>query len=80
MKHVRHSTLIRIVVYGGAVVIATSVWAWALGFPMWHGAIIGGALGLTTGIFLDRAMRVLWEPERPVLFGLPRYWRSRMSC
>ena len=56
------STLIRVVVYGGFVVLAATIWAWALGFAAWHGAVVGAVLGLAVGISLDRMMRVLWEP------------------
>ena len=63
MKYIRYSTLIRVAVYGGVVVLATSAWAWALGFAAWHGAVVGAALGLAAGIFLDRVMREIWEPQ-----------------
>lgn len=53
----RVSTLIRVAAYGGSVVLAASVWAWAFGFAAWHGAIAGVALGVGAGIFMDGMMR-----------------------
>ena len=54
--------LLRVLVYGGLVVLAASIWAWAVGFAVWYGAIVGVVLGLAAGIFLDSMMRDLWEP------------------
>ncbi len=56
MKSLRYSTLIRVAVYGGLVVLAASIWAWALGFAMWHGASVGAVLGLAFGVLVDKFM------------------------
>ena len=46
------SILVRIAFYGGLMVLAATVWAWAVGANPWHGVAVGGFLGLGTGIFL----------------------------
>lgn len=53
----RLSTLIRVPVYGGVVVLASSVWAWALGFAVWHGAVAGAVLGIVLGVLMDMFMQ-----------------------
>lgn len=57
MKHLS----IRVVVYGGLVVLAATVWAWALGFTVWNGVVVGGVLGLAVGIVMDLMMRSIWD-------------------
>ena len=57
------TTIIRVALYGGVVILAASVWAWALGLAVWHGAVVGAVLGLTAGILLDGMMRELWESQ-----------------
>jgi hypothetical protein len=39
--------------------LATTIWAWAVGAELRHGAIIGAGLGLALGIFLDRYMEAM---------------------
>lgn len=56
MKTLRRSTLIRIAVYGGLVFLAATIWAWALGFAAWHGAVAGAVLGLPFGVLVGRFM------------------------
>ena len=56
MKNLQRSTLIRVAVYGGFVVLAASIWAWALGFEPWHGAVVGAVLGLAFGVRVDKMM------------------------
>lgn len=74
----RRSILIRIAVYGGLVVLAATIWAWALGFAALHGAVAGAALGLAVGIFLDGMMKDFWEPG-DLSSMAARYWGLRMS-
>ncbi len=46
------SKLISVAAVAGWVVLTTSVWAWALGFVVWHGAVAGAVLGPPIGICL----------------------------
>ncbi len=57
MNIFRLSTLIRVVMYGGLIVLAASIWAWALGFAAGHGAIAGAVLGLVFGVLMDMFMK-----------------------
>lgn len=63
MKSLRYSTLIRIAVYGGLVVFAASIWAWALGFAAWHGAGAGASLGLALGVLVDKFMEEIGDAD-----------------
>ena len=65
------TTIIRVTLYGGVVVLAASVWAWALGFAVWHGAVVGAILGLAAGIFLDGNDEGALGATGPVLQGRP---------
>ena len=51
------SVAVRIALYGGLMVLAATVWAWAVGANPWHGVAAGGVLGLGTGIFLGLSLR-----------------------
>ncbi len=50
MKYPRRSTLTRVAVYGGLIVLAASIWAWAVGAAVWLGVVGGGVLDLVSGI------------------------------
>ena len=56
MRINRKYTLQRLAVCAGLTALATTIWAWAVGAELWHGAIIGAGLGVVLGIFLDRYM------------------------
>ena len=38
------SVAVRIALYGGLIVLAATVWAWAVGANPWHGVAVGGVL------------------------------------
>ena len=59
MRINREYTLQRLAVCAGLTALATTIWAWAVGAELWHGAIIGAGLGLALGIFLDRYMEAM---------------------
>ena len=71
MRYPRRSTLIKVAVYGGVVVLAATVWAWALGFAAWHGAVAGAVLELAFGVFADSFMEILGDAGD--LRGLARF-------
>ena len=52
MKTPQRSTIISVAAVVGWVVLTASVWAWALGFVVWHGAVVGAVLGPPVGICL----------------------------
>ena len=51
------SVAVRVALYGGLMVLAATVWAWAVGANPWHGVAAGGVLGLGTGILLGLSLR-----------------------
>ena len=48
----KSSTLIGVAAVGGWVALTCSLWAWALGFVVWHGAVVGVLLVPPVGICL----------------------------
>ena len=63
MRINRKYTLQRLAVCAGLTALATTIWAWAVGAELWHGAMIGAGLGLVLGIFLDRYMEAMYDRQ-----------------
>ena len=53
MKVLRPTLLIRVALYGGLMVLAASLWAWAIGANVLYGVVSGAVLGLGAAIYLD---------------------------
>ena len=49
----RYSLLIRLVIYGGPIILAATLWAWAIGVNVWYGFVPGVVLGLLVSFLLD---------------------------
>ena len=56
VKLFRYSLLIRLVIYGGPIILAATLWAWAIGVNVWYGFVPGVVLGLLVSIFLDKEL------------------------
>ena len=56
MKLFRYSLLIRLVIYGGPIILAATLWAWAIGVSVWYGVVPGVVLGLLASIYLDKEL------------------------
>ena len=48
--------LIRVVLYGGLITLAATLWAWAIGVNVWYGFVSGVVLGLLVSIYLDKEL------------------------
>ena len=63
------SILVRIAFHGGLMVLAATVWAWAVGANPWHGVAVGVLLGLGTGIFLGLSLGNEYDEQDLELWG-----------
>ena len=55
MKILRSTLLSRVALYGGLMVLAASLWAWAIGANVLYGVVSGAVLGLGAAIYLDES-------------------------